>query len=85
MRMESDMHEEDPAVEPPESLQNRGYPHYRRLCLPVNNTLMESLIKEMNYQVKGSEKSWNNPDGANHIITVIAAALSEDERLIPKR
>jgi len=44
---------------------------------------MESLIKEMNYHVKGSEKFWNNPAGANHILAVKAAALSEDERFIP--
>ena len=46
---------------------------------------MESLIKEMNYRVKGSEKFWNNPAGANHILAVKAAALSEDERLTPNR
>jgi len=61
------------------------YPRYRRLGLPVNSTLMESLIKEMNYRVKGSEKFWNNPAGANHILAVKAAALSEDDRLTPKR
>jgi hypothetical protein len=61
------------------------YPRYRREGLPVTSTLMESLIKEMNYRVKGSEKFWNNPAGANHILAVKAAALSEDERLIPDR
>ena len=65
--------------------QRMDYAHYRRLGLPVNSTLMESLIKEMNYRVKGSEKFWNNPDGANHILAVKAAALSEDDRLIPHR
>ena len=65
--------------------QRMNYPHYRRQGLPVTSTLMESLIKEMNYRVKGSEKFWNNPTGANHILAVKAAALSEDERLIPHR
>ena len=65
--------------------QRMNYPQYRRLGLPVNSTLMESLIKEMNYRVKGSEKFWNNPAGANHILAVKAAALSEDERLTPNR
>jgi len=65
--------------------QRMNYPYYRRQGLPMTSTLMESLIKEMNYRVKGSEKFWNNPDGANHILAVKAAALSEDERLIPKR
>jgi len=67
---------------------NRGrmhYPEYRRQGLPMTSTLMESLIKEMNYRVKGSEKFWNNPAGANHILAVKAAALSEDDRLTPKR
>mgnify|MGYP000412721273 CR=1 FL=1 len=61
--------------------QRMNYPHYRRQGLPVTSTLMESLIKEMNYRVKGSEKFWNNPAGANHILAVKAAALSEDGRL----
>jgi hypothetical protein len=65
--------------------ERMNYPDYRCQGLPVTSTLMESLIKEMNYQVKGSEKFWNNPDGANHILAVKAAALSEDERLIPNR
>jgi hypothetical protein len=65
--------------------QRMNYPQYRRLGLPVNSALMESLIKEMNYRVKGSEKFWNNPAGANHILAVKAAALSEDDRLTPNR
>jgi len=65
--------------------ERMNYPNYRCEGLPVTSTLMESLIKEMNYRVKGSEKFWNNPDGANHILAVKAAALSEDERLIPSR
>ena len=62
-----------------------NYPDYRRWGLPVTSTLMESLIKEMNDRVKGSEKFWNNPAGANHIFAVKAAALSDDDRLTPKR
>ncbi len=61
------------------------YPQYRCEGLPVSSALMESLIKEINYRVKGSEKFWNNPEGANHILAVKAAALSEDERLTPHR
>jgi hypothetical protein len=57
------------------------YPTYRKQGLPLTSTLMESLIKEMNYRVKGTEKFWNNPDGANHILAIKAAALSEDDRL----
>lgn len=62
-----------------------NYPDYRRQGLPVTSTLMESLIKEMNYRVKGTEKFWNNPAGANHILAVKAAALSDDGRLPPTR
>ena len=58
-----------------------NYPSYRRQGLPLTSTLMESTIKEMNYRVKGSEKFWNNPAGANNILALKAAALSEDGRL----
>jgi len=57
------------------------YPRYRRLGLPVTSALMESLIKELNYRVKGSEKFWNDPSGANHILALRAASLSDDSRL----
>jgi hypothetical protein len=57
------------------------YPRYRRLGLPVVSALVESLIKEMNFRVKGSEKSWNDPEGAERILQVRAALLSEDGRL----
>lgn len=58
-----------------------NYPAYRKQGLPLTSTLMESLIKAMNYRVKGSEKFWNNPAGANHILAIKAADLSEDDRL----
>ena len=57
------------------------YPEYRRQGLPVTTAWMESLVKEMNYRVKGTEMFWNNPDGAEAILQVRAAALSDDERL----
>lgn len=56
------------------------YPRYRRLGLPVTSTLMESLVKEFNYRVKGTEKFWNDPSGAEAILTVRASLLSEDDR-----
>jgi len=59
------------------------YPAYRCQGLPVTSTLVESLIKEVSYRVKGTEKFWNNPAGANHILAVKAAALSDDSRLLP--
>jgi len=56
------------------------YPRYRRLGLPVTSTLMESLVKEFNLRVKGTEKFWNDPQGAEAILRVRAALLSEDDR-----
>jgi hypothetical protein len=40
------------------------YPEYRRQGLPVTTAWMESLVKEVNYRVKGTEMFWNNPEGA---------------------
>lgn len=57
------------------------YPGYRRLGLPVTSAPMESLIKQMNARVKGTEMFWNDPEGAESILHVRAAALSEDGRL----
>ena len=59
-----------------------NYPEYRRAGLPVTTAWMESLVKEINYRVKGTEMFWNNPDGAEAILQLRAAALSEDDRLV---
>ncbi len=58
-----------------------NYPEYRREGLPVTTAWMESLVKEMNYRVKGTEMYWNDPEGAEAMLQVRAAALSDDERL----
>ena len=58
-----------------------NYPEYRKQGLPVSPSMVESLIKEMNYRVKGTEKFWDNPEGAEAILQVRAALLSDDERL----
>jgi len=63
---------------------NKGrmnYPEYRRQGLPVTTAWMESLVKEINYRVKGTEMFWNDPEGAEAILQVRAAALSDDQRL----
>jgi len=57
------------------------YPEYRQAGLPVTTAWMESLVKEMNYRVKGTEMFWNQPHGAEAILQVRAAALSDDDRL----
>ena len=59
-----------------------NYPEYRRAGLPVTTAWMESLVKEMNYRVKGTEMFWNDPAGAEAILQVRAAALCDDERLV---
>lgn len=62
------------------NLDRVDYPRYRQLGLPVTSTLMESLVKEFNLRVKGTEKFWNDPQGAEAILTIRAALLSEDDR-----
>jgi hypothetical protein len=57
------------------------YPRYRRQGLPTTSALMESLVKEVNYRVKGTEMFWNDPEGAEAILQVRAAALCDDDRL----
>ena len=57
-----------------------NYPEYRRQGLPTMSGLVESLIKQFNYRVKGTEKSWLL-ENAESILQVRAALLSEDERL----
>jgi hypothetical protein len=57
------------------------YPEYRRQGLPVTTAWMESLVKEINYRAKGTEMFWNDPAGAEAILQVRAAALSDDDRL----
>ena len=54
----------------------------RRLGLPVTSALTESLVKEVNNRVKGTEMFWNDPEGAEAILQVRAAALRDDDRLV---
>ena len=58
------------------------YAEYRQAGLPVTTAWMESLVKEMNYRVKGTEMFWNNPAGAEAILQIRSAALSDDNRLV---
>lgn len=58
-----------------------NYAEYRKAGLPVTTAWMESLVKEINWRVKGTEMFWNNPAGAEAILQIRAAALSEDDRL----
>jgi hypothetical protein len=57
------------------------YPRYRQQGLPITSSLVESLVGEVNARVKSREKFWNRPEGAETILQIRAALLSEDERL----
>jgi hypothetical protein len=57
------------------------YPRYRREGLPTTSSLVESLVGQFNARVKGRSKFWNRPAGAEAILQVRAALLSEDGRL----
>ena len=63
------------------NLGRMNYPEYRRLGLPTTSSLVESLVGEFNARVKGKGKFWNRPGGAEAILQVRAALLSEDGRL----
>jgi hypothetical protein len=57
------------------------YPRYRRAGLPITSSLVESLVGAFNARVKSREKFWNRPKGAEAILQLRAAVLSEDDRL----
>lgn len=42
--------------------ERMNYPEYRCRGMPVTSSLVESLIKELNWRVKGTEKFWNRPE-----------------------
>ena len=56
------------------------YPRYRQAGLPTCSGMVESLVKQFNRRVKGTEKFWN-PTQAETILQLRAAYLCEDERL----
>lgn len=61
--------------------ERMDYPRYRRQGMPITSAPMESLIKQINHRVKGTEMTWNAPDGAEAILQIRAASLCEDGRL----
>ncbi len=61
--------------------ERMDYPRYRREGLPTTSSLVESLVGEFNARVKGKQKFWNRPGGAEAVLQVRAALLSEDGRL----
>ncbi len=42
---------------------------------------MEPAVKEMNFRVKSTDMFWNNPEGAEAILQIRAASLSDEGRL----
>lgn len=63
------------------NLPRMNYPRYRREGLPITSAHMESLVKEIGYRVKGTEKFWNDGQSAESILQIRAAALCDDDRL----
>ena len=65
-------------------LTNHGekmrYADYRRQGLPLMSSHVESVIKQINYRVKGTEKFWSE-DGAEAILQLRADYLSATEPL----
>jgi len=59
--------------------EKMDYPRYRRLGLPVSSSLVESLVKQINQRVKGTEQFWND-GGLEAVLQVRAAYLSQDDR-----
>ncbi len=57
------------------------YPRYRREGLPITSSLAESLVGEFNARLKSRKKFWNRPEGAEAMLQLRAALLSEDGRL----
>jgi hypothetical protein len=57
------------------------YPRYRQEGLPITSSLAESLVGEFNARVKSRQHYWNRPAGAEAILQLRAAVLSEDGRL----
>ena len=62
-------------------VHDQAWKETKNACLPVSSSAIESRIKEINDRVKGTEKFWNRPAGAEHILQVRAAALSDDDKL----
>lgn len=58
------------------------YARYRRAGLPVTSAPMESLVKQVNLRVQGTEMFWNDANrGGESILQIKAAGLCDDSRL----
>lgn len=61
--------------------ERMDYPRYRQEGLPITSSLVESLVGEFNTRIKSRQKFWNRGEGAEAILQLRAAILSEDGRL----
>ena len=61
------------------NIEKMDYPRYRKLGLPISSAPVESVIKQFNRRVKGTEKFWR-PRALEAVLQVRAAQLSEDGR-----
>jgi hypothetical protein len=61
--------------------ERMAYPRYRCAGLPTTSSLVESLVGQVNARVKSKQKHWNRGAGAESILQLRAAVLSQDDRL----
>ena len=55
------------------------YPRYRKLGLPISSAPVESLIKQFNKRIKGTEKFWRI-SALESVLQIRAAQLCTDGR-----
>jgi hypothetical protein len=58
-----------------------NYPEYRRLGLPISSAPVESVIKQLNRRLKGTDKFWER-GSAEAMLQLRAAYLSQDDRAV---
>lgn len=56
------------------------YDDYRRQGLPITSSHVESVVKQINHRVKGTEKFWSE-DGSEAVLQLRADYLSDGEPL----
>ncbi len=65
-------------------LHNHGdkmrYDEYRRQGLPISSSHVESVVKQINHRVKGTEKFWSE-DGSEAVLQLRADYLSDGQPL----
>lgn len=61
------------------NIEKMDYPRYRKMGLPISSAPVESLIKQFNKRIKGTEKFWRRT-ALEAVLQVRAAQLSQDGR-----